>query len=336
MTLTVKILLALLVITVLGSLGFVVYKSNQMSKQQDAINKSMVDMKQLQDGISRSQAQYATKQDLDTFAKQNNVNLDSIKKDLATLNANVTGINNITFTSTGTNTSNVASTSTSSNPDYKSPTVNCNGNQIPCPNGDPFAYQANLQSLTLNEQFAGTQVPIGDVSFSAWKKAPWDVKVYPRTYSVTNVLGTDQDGRHYIYNKVAINSNNKDYSIQLSNAKFEEEYPSPSFSWLNPRLFIGVDGGVGISRLPITGEITPNVSIGLMSYGISKVNPDWSFVQVGVGYGLVSRNAQVEISPAQYNIGKNIPLMKNTYIGPALGIGFDGAVMVGAGLRVGL
>jgi hypothetical protein len=342
MTLLNKILLALLIMTVVSAVGFVIYKERQLNAQQAAIAQSMVEFKRLQDNMARSQSQYVSKDDLNNFAKQNQVNLDIIAKDLQTLNATVTGINAITLNSPGTVQTNVPSTSVKPNQNPPPPpTVDCNGTQIPCPNADPYGYTKNDQHLELDEQFKNgtandTKVPLADVSFSAGQQNPWNATVYPRVYNITNVLGTDQDGKHYVYNKVIINSNGKDYPVQVSSAKYEEEYPSASFSLWNPRLFIGVDGGVGLSKLPVSGEFTPSIGVGIMSYGTSKVSPDWSFVQVGVGYGAVSRSAQLEISPAQYNIGKHIPLMTNAYIGPTMGIGADGNVSVGAGLRVGL
>lgn len=334
MTLTTKILLVLLALTIICSGGFVMYKLHQMSAQQDAINKSIVEFKQLQDGIARSSAQYATKDDLNNFAKQNNINLDAIRQDLSTLNATVTGINQVTVVSGGQTVTNAPSTSTDPNtsPTSPIPTVDCNGQQVPCSNADPFGYLRNRQNLNLNEQFGSTQVPIGEVGFSAWQQTPWNMTIYPRAYSVTNVLGTDTDGRHYVYNKFSITSNNKTYPITISDAKFVEEYPAASFSWWNPRIYAGVDGAVNITD--VTGDVVPSVNVGVLSYGQSKVNPDWSFAQVGLGYGAVHRKFQFQLSPAQYNVGKIITPLKNTYIGPSVGLTTNGGAMLSLGIRV--
>ena len=51
-------------------LGFVVKMQWDASKQQDAINKGMIDMKQLADGIVRNQSKYVSKDDLDKFGGQ--------------------------------------------------------------------------------------------------------------------------------------------------------------------------------------------------------------------------------------------------------------------------
>jgi hypothetical protein len=122
----------------------------------------------------------------------------------------------------------------------------------------------------------------------------------------------------------------------VASAQFVQQYPTPSFSFWNPRIYLGADAGIGISHLPITGEFTPNASFGFISYGKTKINPDWSFLQVGAGYGVVSQKAQLQIAPAMYNVGAHIPFMQNTFVGPTLGLGTNGDVSVGLGLRVGM
>lgn len=326
--------------TIIGAFIFIVYKEHQLSQQQAVINSSITEFKQLQDNIARSQSQYATKDDLDKFAKQNQLNLNVITKDLATLNATITGINVVVANSNGSNQSNLPSTTTIPNSNTTIVTTNCDGKQIPCPNADPFGYMNNHQSLDLNEQFSSTNgqvsVPIGIAGFSAWQQNPWDLKTYPRSYSVINVLGTDVNDKHYVYNKFTINSNGKDYPVQISNAKFEEEFPAPGWDFLNPRLYLGASAGLNVSKFPLQGEFIPGFHYGMISYGNSKISPIFSIAEVGIGYGTVSKNFQVEVSPIQYNVGQNVSFIHNTYVGPSISIGTNGSVSIDAGIRVGL
>jgi len=37
------------------------------------------------------------------------------------------------------------------------------------------------------------------------------------------------------------------------------------------------------------------------------------------------------VAPIQYNIGQNISVIKNTYVGPTVDIGFNGNVSAGIG-----
>lgn len=321
----IKILVAIGAILTIGVLGFIVYNQIQIKNQQTAIQAQLVEQKQLVDGIMRSQNQYATKEDIDKFAKDNNVNLSAIKDDLDKLNAQVTSINVVIASSRGQRGTHIPS----------GPPGPVNPNPVDPNNPDPHGYMKAQQNLALNEDFGTVKVPFGQVGFSAWQKNPWSIDINQRDYSVATVVGTDENQRQYFYNKFAVTTGGKTYDIPIKTATTKQEYPSPKWSWWNPRLLMGLDGGVNISN--VKGEFTPSVNVGIMSYGQYKTTPDFSVLEVGVGYGTINKTPQVLVTPVAYNIGKNLfsPLMNNTYIGPSLQIGTDGSVGAGAGLRVG-
>lgn len=325
MTLLNKILIALLAIAVISIIGLVAYQSHQLSVMQDQMNKSVVAMQQLQDNIVRSSSQYVSKADLDNFAKQNSIDIKTINDNLSSLNASLTGINKVVIVSSGQTQKNVPSTTTTPNPDPTTPNT-----------PDPFGYLANQQSLALNEQFGDTKVPIGEVGFSAWQQNPWNINVFPRSYNVVNVLGTDENGRHTVYNKMTINSNGKDYPVKIQEAQFVEQYPENHWSFWNPHVYLGVSGGIGVSQLPVKGEATPNLKLGVITYGKTKASPDIGIMQVGVGYELNSQKPEVSISPIQFNLAPIVPLLKNTYVGPEVGINTGGNITVGIGIAAGL
>lgn len=332
MSLSTKILIWLGVIVTLGALGFIIFKQNEISNRQAAIESQVVAQKQLVDGIVRSQSTWTTKDDMDKFIKDNGINLKAIQDDLDKLHGEVQAVNAIVVSSNGQHQGNLPSTGTGPvNPNPPTPVPCVNG---VCPNQDPFGYQKLQQDLALNEDFGGTKVPIGSVGFSAWQQAPWSIDIKPREYHVSTVVGTDENQRQYYYNKFTLKVDNKDYEIPIKSATTQQIYPEAKFSWFNPRLYLGVDGAVGLN--PVRGEFTPNLSVQLMSYGRYKTQPDFSILQVGGGYGTVSQRPQLTIAPVSYNIGKHIPLMNNTYLGPVISVGTDGNVFVGGGLRVGL
>ena len=320
----IKILVAIGAILTIGVLGFIVYNQIQIKNQQTAIQTQLVEQKQLVDGIMRSQNQYATKEDIDKFAKDNNVNLSAIKDDLAKLNAQVTSINVVIASSHGQHGTHIPTTPGPVNPHPVDPN-----------NPDPYGYMKAQQNLALNEDFGTVKVPFGQVGFSAWQEKPWSIDINQRDYSVATVVGTDENQRQYFYNKFTVATGGKTYDIPIKTATTKQEYPSPKWSWWNPRLLMGLDGGVNITN--VKGEFTPSINVGIMSYGQYKTTPDFSILEVGVGYGTVNKTAQVVVTPVAYNIGKNLfsPLMNNTYIGPSLQIGTDGSIGAGAGLRVG-
>lgn len=322
MSIFTKILLSIGAIIVMIALAFIIYSQRQISERQISIETQLVKQKELVDGITRSQNEYATKDDINKFIKDNNVNLKSIQDDLGRLGASITAANIVTVHSSGQVTNNVPSTTTGGI------------NPVPVTIPDPFGYLHSTQLLSLNENFGNTLVPIGQIGFSAWQQAPWNVDILPRTYKVVNVIGTDENQRAYVYNKFTVQVNNKSYDVKIDTAETKQEFPEAKWSLWNPRLFLGMDGGVTIQK--VKGEFVPNVNVGIMSYGRYKNQPDFSVLQVGVGYGTVSQNIQFNIMPAAYNIGKHIPLMSNMYLGPSIHIDTGGAISIMAGIRVGL
>ncbi len=321
----IKILVAIGAIALFGTLAFVIYNQVQLRHQQDAIQTQLVEQRQLVDGIVRSQNQYATKDDVEKFAKDNGINLGAIKDDLEKLHAEVTAVNVAIATSQGQHGTNIHTT----------PGPIVNPNPVDPKNPDPYGYMKQQQTLALNEDFGTVKVPFGTVGFSAWQKDPWNYDINPRQYNLDTVVGTDENQRQYFYNRFTVATGGKTYEIPIKTATTKQEYPTAKWSWWNPRLLMGLDGGVNITN--VKGEFTPHVGVGIMSYGQYKTTPDFSILEVGLGYGTVNKTAQVVVTPVAYNIGKNLfsPLMNNTYIGPSLSIGTDGSIGAGAGIRVG-
>lgn len=325
MSLSTKILLSIVAIVLICVGGFIVFKQMETSKRLDDIQNSIVLQKQLLDNITRAQSQYASKEDIEDFAKQQNINLDVIKKDMDALNAQVKAINGITIISQSQNSNNIPSTNTTPRPDPT--TIE--------PGSDPFGYMNNTQHLALNEKFSNVEVPFGTVSFSAFRDKPWDISIAERKYSVTSVLGQDESGKYYSYSKFAIQSSGKTYDVKIDDNKFLEEYPESKFRF-GPKLFLMANGGINVSHSPPQGEFTPGVAVGIASYGRTKSNPSFSIAQVGIGYGVRNKSIEFSISPVQYNIGQHIPFTSaNTYIGPTFQLNTKGEVTPGAGITIG-
>src|SRR5690242_8223510 len=99
---------------IVGSVLLLIFLLLIVKMQRDIINKqsqletSLVEMKQLGDGIVRSQASYVSRRDLEEFAKNSNVNLEPIEEDLKKLGAEVKGISSILVASPGYTGSNLS------------------------------------------------------------------------------------------------------------------------------------------------------------------------------------------------------------------------------------
>lgn len=337
MTLTTKLLVISGSALVIGSLGFITYKQIEMSNRQIAIESQVVKQMQLIDGIVRSQNEYATRKDVEKFIKDNGLNLNAIKNDLDKLHAEVTAVNSVTSHSVGYVATNVASTSVG----VKNPNpvlvnkVTCDGKEVDCPSFDPHGYYVAQQNMTLTEPFAnGVKVPIGSVGFSAWQEKPWNVEIKPREYHVTSVVGTDENQRTYFYNKFSVNVDGKSYDVNIDKAETKQVYPEAKFSFWNPRLYLGAAGGVNLNS--VRGEANANVQVSVMSYGRYKKQPDFTVLSVGAAYQFADKKAAAIITPFTYNVGKHLPLMNNTYVGPSLTLDLNKNFAVMAGVTVGL
>lgn len=282
------------------------------------------EMKQLRDDIVRAQTQYVSKKDLEEFAKGSNIDLSPIREDLAKLNAEIQGISSINVKTPGYVGTNLPSTTT---------TVR-EGN-VPSSPSDVYGYLTHGQLLKLSEPTADKkEIPFGEVEFKAWEEKPWGLKVYPRDYSVVSVLGQDESGKHYTYHKFMVTTNGTTYPIQVTDAKFVEEKPEAKFRF-SPRLYLGVEAGGYVYPLP-RPEVLPNLQVSLFSYGQTKVNPTWTFLGLGIGYGSQTKTLGFVLTPVRYNVARHLPLVENLYIGPSVMVNTTGGIAILGGIGVGL
>lgn len=306
--------------------------------KQDALEKSIVEMKQLGDGIVRAQSEYVTKKDLENFGKD--IDLKKIQSDMDKLNAQIKGISIFVASTPGYSGHGLPSNGTipnSGNSGHDSgTTVTCsNGGSVNCPNPDKYGYLSMGQFINLSEPVPNSNaIPIGQVTFKAWQEKPWDVLIYPRNYQVSTVLGQDEDGRHYVYNKFTVNSNGQTVTIPIQQSKLEEILPEASFKF-SPRLYLGLDVGTHINPAP-QAELTPNLQVALFSRGKTKVDPDWTFVGIGLGYESQVHRPNIILTPVAYNIAHNLPLVSNIQIGPSIAVDTAGGFIGSLGVRVGL
>jgi uncharacterized protein YoxC len=329
MTTLTKILTIAGIIVAIAAIAFMIYRQEDLKNQQTAIQTQMTSMQQLQDGIVRAQSQYATTTDLQNFANQNNLNLSAIQANLQQINAQLASITQTTIVSSGQSATGVGSTSTTPNP-TPTPTPTAS-------NSDPYGYLSNTQTLQLNEDFSGTAVPFGSVGFSAWQAKPWQYTIQPRQYNVTTVVAVDENQKQTLYNKFSINTGGKSYDVAITNSQTLQQYPSPTFSFWNPRLFLTSGAGINVSSLPLSGSANAGLTLGIMSWGQYKTTPTLSILQVGAAYQSATKNASLVINPINFNIGSIMPkgLVDNTYLGPSVQIDSSGRIFTGINLSVG-
>jgi hypothetical protein len=308
-------------------MGYIIKIQHDTVERLKFIESSVVDSKNIGNGILREQSSYVTKKDLENTIKDQGMDLAAIKKDLSVLGANVNGVSTVKVVTQGFNGNNIPSSGTTPRQD--------SGTDVkPAVTADPHGYQSSTQWLNLSEPIGKENIPFGKVGFSAWQPKPWSEQISPRTYNSTTVLGKNEDGRIYAYTKFTIDVDGKKYTIPITDAKISEEYPTSSFHW-SPRLYLGVDFGA-IANPPVRFEVMPNLGLSLFSYGQTKLNPDWTFLTLGIGYESQITGISFFINPLDYNIAKHIPFVDNLYLGPSFSLDPKGNFGMFIGIRVGL
>lgn len=328
-----KILIALGAFGLIAALSFIIYKQIENNNRQIAIEAQNIQQKQLIDGIVRSSNSYASKKDIEDFAKTNDLNLKAITADLDKLHASVSAINFTTAKSSGQTSSNIPSTSSVIVPSTNIPiTVPCDGKQIECP--DPYGYLHHKETLSLHEHFDTFDVPFGSVDFVASSKTPWSVNILPREYKSSVVIAQQDDGRIITYNKLTIKAGEQTFTPSIISTT-EVQYPESHMSWINPRIFMQAGGGLNSDR---TAFLDFGLSLGLSSYGQTRITPDISFLQFGVMYQTNVNKIAFSVAPISYNISKLFPngLVHTTFVGPSLNMSTSGVASISLNLSVGL
>lgn len=319
-----KVAIGASIAAVIASLLYVVKVQNDILDRQEAIEKSVIEQKDVSDKITRSQSSLMTKKDLLNWAKENKIDLEPIKKDIKKLGADIEGIQTIRVYSTGYSATDLPSTSTTPNPDPK---------PIDPKNPDPFGYFTNKQSIKLTERVVGEEIPFGEVGFSAWKENPWAIDVKDRIYGVDTVTAVDYNGRKIPYNTMFVEVNGQRYNLKIAEAEYKEIYKKPKFHFY-PRLFAGVDAGAYFTQ--VSGAVAPNLQIALFNYGATKPNPDWTFLGIGLGYEIVDKNFSFVLSPVSYNVGQHLPFVDNIHVRPTVIFTPTGEFSIMTGLGFGL
>lgn len=309
---------------VLMTLGFIIKTQYDTIDRLKAIETSVVESKNIGNGIIRAQSTYVTKKELKSLIDEQGIELSKIKKDLNVLGGDIKALHIVTISTPGYSGTNIPSTEIIP---IENPDTNIG---IP----DKYGYFSSVQWLSLTEPFGNDKkVPFGKVGFSASQEKPWSLEILPREYQSTTILGQNEEGRHYAYTRFQVKVNGDNYTVPISESKIVEEFPAPKFHF-TPRIYLGVDIGA-VANPPAHAEITPNVGLSFFSWGKTKISPDWSFITLGIGYATQTQTPVLLLSPINYNVGKPLPFMDNLHIGPSASLDTDGNIGLYIGGRVG-
>lgn len=172
----------------------------------------------------------------------------------------------------------------------------------------------------------GAKYPIAWAMFYPNQPNPekrWKTGTYPIEIHERIVLAENEDRVDSIV-EAWIEKNQVKYPIRVESVEWVRREKKTKGWMFNPRLSLGVSIG--------SGESYPNLGVSFFSYGRTKGDMDWRFFDVGIGGD--SSTLYLQLVPAEYNIGKVLPLIDNTFLGPFIGVDEESDYQFGGQIAV--
>jgi hypothetical protein len=304
----------------------VLFWQNQNLERQVAQYAGELDIKHqsLSKSLQRAETKIAkSSNELSIFAKQNEVNIDAINKDLRKLNGRLEAIS-VTEAKTNTVIHTYSSSDTSRQTNTEVTICKEDGRPI-----DIHRYTETTETRELTDS---NGMRVADVSFSAAEKRPWNSKVYGIKYKILNTIGRGSKGQLILSTElIAENPEaqpNKTFRIEgIESRTLQAPKPGPKFKVWDPALYLLMNLGVIAYK-----EVDFSASLGF-GFSVFSYGPDWRFLGITVGYDAFQNAFRGSLVPFLYNIGSPLPLLSNLYLG--LDIGLSSQLDISIGLIIG-
>lgn len=266
-----------------------------------------------------------------SVAEDAGIDVAALEQDGADAGAVVTGVSTVTVRGAGHSSGRLPSSSTAARPAPTALPPSDGGMPEAEPLADPWGHQRAQQLLKLEEPIGGLSVPWGQVGFSAWEERPWALMVLPRTYRLTTVSTTNDDGSRTLYSRFVVDVAGKSFEVPIAAADHQEEPPPAKFRWR-----VGVSLGVDLAGTPDPARalVLPGLQVSGANYGRSDRPAAWTFLAAGIAYDPALRGVWLTLSPALWNLSPILPWVENLYAGPTVGLSFDGGWAAGGGVKV--
>lgn len=145
----------------------------------------------------------------------------------------------------------------------------------------------------------------------------WEYGTYGLEYNMKMIQTQQRSGTTNNYAEAWIQNNEEDeskgkqYPLSIQSAEFIQKSPDGKSFMFAPAFDMGI---IGVYSMTNKMDFGAMANVSFFGYGKTKKELDWRFIAVGVGGN--GDNWWGEFSPVQYNIGNNIPLMTNLWVGP--------------------
>jgi len=156
------------------------------------------------------------------------------------------------------------------------------------------------------------------------KEKRWKTGTYPLEFRSTIVLGesekrSDSVVKMWVENNQMKETKGKKFPIDIKEISWSRAEQKNKFMF-NPRFSLGIASTMS--------EIYPSLDLSFFSYGISKSDMTWRFLEIGIGG---TDTPYLLATLLGYNIAKNLPLVQNVFLEPFVDTDF---INTGYGLRI--
>ena len=199
---------------------------------------------------------------------------------------------------------------------------------------DPVEPEKTLVDTVVYSKVAeDKEIPVARVFYSP--NAPdgvdkWGAQTFPIDYYTTIYSTEDADGNQNRYvelsarNDFVPSSRGINYPIDIKEVKWAKGKVLDKKFRLHPRL-----GFTGIFN---TEDFYPAIDLSLLSYGRTKRDMDWRFLDLSIGG--TSEMMYIGVTPVSYNLGNFMRFIENTFVGPTISIDEDLEYKYGISLSV--
>jgi hypothetical protein len=313
-----KDLFYMLLIGVLLFFGWRAYK--QLNAQ---IAQSEVSFNKLSDTIARAQNEIVTKKELDKFVKEIDSELKKGIKDIKALGGDLKAV--------GLTVASLKGILESDKPSDNTTPVDPPEQPESCKLCDVYGYTKVLANVDLKWD----DFKIGSCSFAAGKEKPWALELNPLDFKIATVMGQRKNGTTLFYHTVTAYNKTTEKSKKLTvvSSEYKEILEdTTAFHWWAPQLDFNLDNNLFPAREKDYYKFGGSVGLSLMGYGQNTSDLTWRFLHIAAG--LHTQTAYLTVTPVKYNIGKNIILFNDLWIGVGVSYSKDFGLNISLGTRI--
>ena len=146
-----------------------------------------------------------------------------------------------------------------------------------------------------------------------WKTGTYPIEYHQRIVLAENEDRSDSYVEAWIENNKQKETRGQQYPVDVKDITWVKKVYSDKKFMFNPRASMSMVGG--------NEEVFPGLGLSWFSYGKTKRDMDWRFLNMGVGGS--STDFFFHISPLEYNVGEFLPVVENIFFGPNIGLSSD-------------